>query len=531
MPPTHPTAPMAFGSGKVADDGRSDGASFRPLVVNAKAHMVDPEMGAAGSVAEDDPKVHSGGGVIARLRAFRHFGLKRLREGLGMAEASLPASDSTDGLRRLVSSTRLRALGEGQQSAAQAALRGGRTDKGHGEGAEQRLHVLGLDITDWGAAKQYFFCTSMMCAFLLIYGVLQERIVVQVFRRRFGLFVTLLQFSGYAFFAGLNRVFFHERGRRVPMKYYLLTGFAQAAMQGLTNLSMQYLNYPAKVLFKSSRVVCTILVGVLYWKRRYAATDYIVAFLMVFGLIIFVTADIESSPEFNPLGVGLILCALFIDSFMVNFQEIIMRRFNASHHELILYTYSWGSAFLLLLTLFTGNLWEGLRFLQGGMANDDVPVGAGAESGGSGPGLAVIVVQMLLFTACGFFGVSLVAALTKRFGALVSALSTTARKAMTLMLSFVIFPKPVLTNHVVGGLILCFAMVFRIINRAILSQKAERMQMLAKLKASAASGGIVKASRFGVGGGPGNSAKKEIVLNFPLSGEAHRRRKIGANLV
>jgi hypothetical protein len=34
----------------------------------------------------------------------------------------------------------------------------------------------------------------------------------------------------------------------------------QAAMQGLTNLSMRWLNYPAKMLFKSSRVIPTMLV-------------------------------------------------------------------------------------------------------------------------------------------------------------------------------------------------------------------------------------------------------------------------------
>ena len=347
----------------------------------------------------------------------------------------------------------------------------------------QPMRVLGVDLTAWSATGQYLFCAALMCAFLLMYGVLQEKIVVQVFRRRFGLFVTLLQFTGYSAFALLNRLLFQERIRRVPMRYYVCLGAAQAVMQGLTNLSMMYLNYPAKVLFKSSRMVCTILVGALFWGRKYSRTDYCVALLMIMGLGVFVTADAQSSPDYHPTGVALICVSLTMDAVALNFQEQIMRSFEGSHDEMVLYTYGWGAVFLAITTTFTGNLAKGLAFLQGGMSNDDV---------GAQPVLADVIFQMMLFTACGFIGVSLVTALTKRFGALISALTTTARKAMTLMLSFVIFPKPVATGHVVGSLLLIFAMLFRVINRAILSSREEKMRQLARLKAASANAGVLR---------------------------------------
>lgn len=53
-------------------------------------------------------------------------------------------------------------------------------------------------------------------------------------------------------------------------------------MQGLTNLSMRWLNYPAKMLFKSSRVIPTMIVGILYMKKRYKVrhkVQYFDAFL------------------------------------------------------------------------------------------------------------------------------------------------------------------------------------------------------------------------------------------------------------
>jgi hypothetical protein len=49
----------------------------------------------------------------------------------------------------------------------------------------------------------------------------------------------------------------------------------QASMQGLTNLSMRWLNYPAKMLFKSSRIIPTMIVGVLYMKKSYKVRSHI----------------------------------------------------------------------------------------------------------------------------------------------------------------------------------------------------------------------------------------------------------------
>lgn len=66
----------------------------------------------------------------------------------------------------------------------------------------------------------------------------------------------------------------------------------------------------------------------------------------------------------------------------------------------------------------------------------------------------------MLFASAGFLGVSCVGALTKRFGALPSAITTTARKAVTLLLSFVVFPnKPFSLQHGIGSAVFIFGLV------------------------------------------------------------------------
>jgi len=57
----------------------------------------------------------------------------------------------------------------------------------------------------------------------------------------------------------------------------------------------------------------------------------------------------------------------------------------------------------------------------------------------------------MLYCGSGFLGGSCAVALTKRFGALHSAITTTARKAVTLMLSFAYFQKAFTPQHLVGA--------------------------------------------------------------------------------
>ncbi|CAM9434140.1 unnamed protein product [Sphacelaria rigidula] len=264
----------------------------------------------------------------------------------------------------------------------------------------------------------------------------QEYLVVKVFNRELGLFLTLLQFFGYATYACLRRCLHKEKERKIPLSYYFFLGLLQACMQGLTNVSMMFLHYPAKVLFKSSRMVPIMCFGVLWQGRKYAWTDYVVVFLIVTGLITFMNADTRAQDSYagdstSLIGVALISMALVIDAALINIQEEIMNKYDSCQDELIMFSYLSGTVFIALACLYTGDLTEGARFVY------DQGIGC--------------ILAVMLFAGAGFMGVSCVAALTKRFGALASAITTTARKAGTLLLSFVLFPKPVSPQHYFGA--------------------------------------------------------------------------------
>lgn len=72
---------------------------------------------------------------------------------------------------------------------------------------------------------------------------------------------------------------------------------------------------------------------------------------------------------------------------------------------------------------------------------------------------------MVLFSSMGFFGSSCSAAITKNFGALTMSITSTARKATTLFLSFFLFNNVCTIEHLLGVLIFISALTAKSLRR------------------------------------------------------------------
>ena len=70
-----------------------------------------------------------------------------------------------------------------------------------------------------------------------------------------------------------------------------------------------------------------------------------------------------------------------------------------------------------------------------------------------------------LFSSMGFFGSSCSAAITKNFGALTMSITSTARKAATLFLSFVLFDNACTFQHIGGMVVFISALLAKSVRR------------------------------------------------------------------
>ena len=150
--------------------------------------------------------------------------------------------------------------------------------------------VLGMDISHLPRQTQFIVCAIGVFGFSLLYGYLQELIAVQLCNRKLGLFQAMMQFTGYTVLAYLLNNFVDRKHQHlkksrtkrrdtasrdestgnlstmstdsldtsdksmdyslqtVPLKLYLGLSLLRALDLAMTNLAMQYINYPAKTL-------------------------------------------------------------------------------------------------------------------------------------------------------------------------------------------------------------------------------------------------------------------------------------------
>jgi drug/metabolite transporter (DMT)-like permease len=332
--------------------------------------------------------------------------------------------------------------------------------------------LLGVDISSLSPTIQFFLCAAGAFVLSLAYGMLQELLSVHVASRQYALFLAVCTFAGSAFWsffltklrrctmsAGSNEQDARNAMPPAPLSKFLVLSLIRAFDLALTNMAMQYLNYPAKTLIKSSKVVFTMALGVLIQKHRYRVRDYSVVFTLVAGLAIFLHADHTSDAVFHPVGVIFLVLSLMGDGVINNYSEKLMDSYSMTQDEYHTRLYSVALVVTLTAAHLRHELLEGIDvfLLQPGTIAE---IESGSVKDTKWP-VSRKALVLVLFSATGIFGASCLGAITKRFGALAMALTSTVRKAATLFMSFLLFHNTCTPQHAFGMLIFIIALLVK----------------------------------------------------------------------
>jgi adenosine 3'-phospho 5'-phosphosulfate transporter B3 len=177
-----------------------------------------------------------------------------------------------------------------------------------------------------------------------------------------------------------------------------------------------------------------MIVGIIILKKIYSFLDYLAAVLFCLGLILFTLADRAVSPSYHPYGLALISFALVADALIGNLQEKAFLQYRPSAAESLFFSKTIGCCYLLIIVILTNQLISGLDYC----ASDPYRM-----------------FPILLFSISGWFGENFVMLMVKRFGAVATTTTTSARKAVTIIFSFILFPKPFSHVYTLG-----FFMIF-----------------------------------------------------------------------
>lgn len=305
------------------------------------------------------------------------------------------------------------------------------------------VKLLGIPISTLPPTPAFLLCCALVFLFYLVYGYILELIFTLDGMRPHGWYLTLVQFAYYSIFA-LIQIFISGESikRKIPFGTYAIIALLTVGTMGFSNSSVGYLNYPTQVIFKSCKLIPVMIGSIIILGKRYSFAEVCACLSMSIGLIWFTLADSTVQPSFEITGIVLVSCALLCDAVIGNVQEGAMRKYSENTTHVVLYSYSIGFFIILVGLLFSGQMLDAVTFATNHQWE--------------------VYGRAVLLSLAGFCGVQAVLTLVTLHGALIAVTVTTARKAITICLSFVFFSKPFTIQYIWGGLLVLLGIYLNI---------------------------------------------------------------------
>jgi len=275
-------------------------------------------------------------------------------------------------------------------------------------------------------------CAAMMLTWVS-YSYIQE-LLVKTYDFKFAWFLSWSQFVVYSLIAYLERLKMGEAHtpRRGQVRWYLCITLAFAVARGLGNLSHTQIDYTTKTLFQSSKVVPVMIVGVILLRKHYMFMQYFATFMLVVGLAIFSFADANTSAHFNAWGLLYASCDTVALAVKTNLQELVLSHTDASKMEIAYYGQLYGIYLLLPVVLVTN------EFLPPFVACNAQPV---------------LYLWLMLYFVLGYMGSLCNLTLVQVSDSFAATLASSIRKVLSVIISFVVFAKPVTASHWLGSVL------------------------------------------------------------------------------
>ncbi|KAK4769560.1 hypothetical protein SAY86_027710 [Trapa natans] len=206
--------------------------------------------------------------------------------------------------------------------------------------------------------QQFLICSSGFFFGYLVNGICEEYVYNRL-QFSYGWYFTFVQGFVYLMLIYLNG--FTTKQMVNPWKTYVKLSAVLMGSNGLTKGSLAFLNYPAQIMFKSTKVLPVMVMGAFIpgLRRKYSVQEYISAMLLVVGLILFTLADAKTSPNFSLIGIMMITAALVFDAFLGNLQEAIFTMNpETTQMEMLFCSTVVGMPFLIPPMVLTGELFK-----------------------------------------------------------------------------------------------------------------------------------------------------------------------------
>eukprot|EP01025_Chloroclados_australasicus_P028007 TRINITY_DN2771_c0_g2_i1.p1 TRINITY_DN2771_c0_g2~~TRINITY_DN2771_c0_g2_i1.p1 ORF type:complete len:417 (+),score=26.41 TRINITY_DN2771_c0_g2_i1:86-1252(+) len=321
-----------------------------------------------------------------------------------------------------------------------------------------------------------FWCFIGITSSILLYGVIQERVMTVRFGEeyfKFSLFLVLCNrvATCIAAFAVLK-----IRGQRLmpsaPLYKYAMVSFANVIATTSQYETLKFLNFPMQTLSKCAKMIPVMVWGTVMSHKIYSSTQYFDAGLILLGSGMFVlSGNVESKvpnegmdywTRFSYGGLLMMLYLVF-DGFTSTWQDRLFSTYNMDLCNQMLYSTLFSSAISWIGLLMQNQIWEVMSFV------------------GRHPG----VWYWIFGTAATAISVQFFINYTiKKYGAFVFATIMTTRQFLSIFLSVFLFGHRVSTFQWLGTFVVFGALYHHINGRQSKTQQPKLQNSKQHLKSS-----------------------------------------------
>jgi len=303
----------------------------------------------------------------------------------------------------------------------------------------KRLSCLWFDMTHYHPAFQITILSIGVCIFFMLCSSIEEYSFKYLPKFEHGWYLTFFELICFFFFGLMERQVAGEAlfGHTGPMSGHMGIAVAMALARGLTNVSIQYLNYPTQVIFKSMKLLTVIVGSAFFLNNRHHVLEYLATIFYVTSAVCFSLGDIDLEPNYNMTGIAIVLLSLVADSFHSNQQERVLKRLGAGEVETLIFSNLFSALLVLLYLILSGKLMPAVRYCH------SIPISY----------LLFIIRAIVIYC-----GVKCYLTLVNIAGNVFATTMTTIRKILTILVSFFFFPKPFTIKYLYGILAFGFAL-------------------------------------------------------------------------
>ena len=294
--------------------------------------------------------------------------------------------------------------------------------------------VQGLGLPDWASPNnertRFLFLVFCIIFFFGCHNYMQE-LIMHLPGFDVGIFLGYLEVLGVAGGAAVERKMLGETARKAPWSSYGLLCTFLLISSATSNIALGYINYPTKVVFRSCKLIPTMVIAVTLNKKKVKSSEFVFGTLISLGMILFATADFKVSPNFDFVGIILVSVSVIADAFLPNYQERVFSH-GSSRIEVTYYTNILCLGGMTVFFSLSGDLQKAFGYA---FANPHA------------------LMLMTIYTVIAYIAITFHMALVKEYGGITTVLVGNTRKALTIVASFILFPKPGSWLYVAGGVL------------------------------------------------------------------------------